>query len=506
MISRDCAAASRSGFDLVVIGGGIYGATLLLEAARRGLKALLVERDDFGGATSHNSLRIIHGGLRYVQALDIRRVRESYRAQRWYMHHFPELVSSLPCLLPLYGRGTHRPTLLRAAFALNTLLAGGERDRAGVPDDDRRPPDRVLDPNETATLYPGVDRNGLRGAALWHDCVLPHAPRVLIEILRWACECGAVALNYVEAATLRKDGSRLVGLSCLDRATDRLLEFQAPVVVNCAGPWCGELARQFDCTAKLSTPACLLINVFLDREPPSRVALAVKSKLGAGRTYFLYPWQGGTLAGTYHVPCDPNECAARAEPDQLDDFLADLNSAVPSLNVDASNIRWVFSGVVPAKGPGGTKLASRPMIVDHGRDGGPQGLYSVSGVKYTIAPIVASQMISTIIGDQVSNVIPSPDRRPQAVYPEAETYYQLAQDAPEVASELVRRLAREEAVVSHEDLLLRRTDWGLHPKLRTALTAQVAARLPELPGTLSGTARARAAASAWSPSRLATSR
>ncbi|MEJ2083967.1 MAG: FAD-dependent oxidoreductase [Acidobacteriota bacterium] len=108
MIERNPALFSRDSYDLLIIGGGIYGACLSLEASRRGLSSLVLERDDFGGATSWNSLRILHGGLRYLQHLDLKRFRESVAERRWFSFWFPELVRPLPCLMPLYGKSRGR--------------------------------------------------------------------------------------------------------------------------------------------------------------------------------------------------------------------------------------------------------------------------------------------------------------------------------------------------------------------------------------------------------------
>jgi glycerol-3-phosphate dehydrogenase len=123
VITRDLSAAAAHTYDVAIIGGGIYGACLALESARRGLRPLLVERADFGGATSWNSLRILHGGLRYLQTLDVRRSRESAAEQAWFCRTFPDLVKPLECLLPLYGRGLKRPLVFGAAVQINRLLA-----------------------------------------------------------------------------------------------------------------------------------------------------------------------------------------------------------------------------------------------------------------------------------------------------------------------------------------------------------------------------------------------
>ncbi len=157
--------------------------TLALQAARRGLATLLLERGDFGGETTWNSLRIVHGGLRYLQQLDLPRYRESVAERRWLLRHFPDLVEPLPCLLPLYapprGGRLRRRAPLRAALAADALL--GRRRNEEVREDRMIPPGRLLGHAETVELFPGVDRDGLRGSALWHDAVVADSHRLVIE-------------------------------------------------------------------------------------------------------------------------------------------------------------------------------------------------------------------------------------------------------------------------------------------------------------------------------------
>src|SRR5690606_21038054 len=107
-LQRDPEGASSCSFDLIVLGGGIYGAMVQLEAARRGIRSLLLERGDFGGATSANHFRIVHGGLRYLQSLDLPRFREAVAERRWWLRTFPDLVEPLRCVMPLYGEGLRR--------------------------------------------------------------------------------------------------------------------------------------------------------------------------------------------------------------------------------------------------------------------------------------------------------------------------------------------------------------------------------------------------------------
>jgi glycerol-3-phosphate dehydrogenase len=377
--------------DLLVIGGGFYGAMLTLEAARRGLSTVLLERDDFGGATSANSLRIVHGGLRYLQSFDLPRFRESVAERRWFLRQFPDLVQPLPCLMPLYspprGGRLRRPAVFRAALALNDRLA---RERL-------LPTDRVLDASETADLFPGVDRNGLVGAALWHDAVLTDPQRVLHEALRWAGRCGARAFNRMEAVELRMDGRKVTGLRAVGLESGESFELHGRAVVNCAGPWCRTVAARFDRDLPDLFRPLLAFNLLLDREPPARAALAVAAAGKGAQTWFLLPLDGKTLAGTFYVPAGGSGPGAGPDEAAVEAFLRDLNASVPGWDLRPEQILQVCHGWLPARADGSPEPASRPVFHDHGAAGGPEGLFSVSGVKLTTARAVAEKTLGRIL-------------------------------------------------------------------------------------------------------------
>ena len=460
MITRDLGKAANTDHDLVVIGGGIYGACLALEASRRGLRPLLIERGDFGQATSWNSLRIIHGGLRYLQQLDLHRFFESVGERRWFLRHFPDLVKPLRCLMPLYGNGIRRPSIFRAALAANDVLSC--RRNKGVCAGSRLPAGRVLRASETVDLFPAVDREGLRGGALWYDGVMRNSQRVLMEILRWACTCGATALNYVEASKLRQDAGKVTGVEAVDRETGRPLTFDAPAVVNCAGPWCRELGRKFDRDVEALFRPSLAFSVLLDRKPIAQTAVAVAPKHPQARTYFVLPWEGRVLAGTYHAPWSAGVDRPKPPEQQLDRLLADLSEAVPGLNVCSRDVLRIYAGLLPAAAAGSDVLAVREVIIDHGNSGGPSGLFSVSGVKFTTARLVAENTLRRICASQRRDlqVYSSTDRPPGADWLELDSPPSWIDcDGPEPTAKL-QRLINEEAVLHLDDLLLRRTDWG----------------------------------------------
>ncbi|HWM93173.1 MAG TPA: FAD-dependent oxidoreductase [Thermoanaerobaculia bacterium] len=468
-MARDPHGASSSSYDLLVVGGGFYGAMLTLEASRRGLSVLLLERDDFGGATSWNSLRIVHGGLRYLQGLDLRRYRESVAERRWFLRHFPDLVEPLPCLMPLYdpprGGRLRRPSVLNVALTVNEALSRHRNE--GLQPDREVPAGRLFNPVETARLFPAVDRKGLLGGALWYDAVMPDSQRVLVEALRWAHRCGARTLNYTEAVELRMDGEEVTGLRAMDRETGRSLELRGRAVVNCAGPWSRQLAGRFDRDLPELFRPLLAFNVLLDRKPLASEALAVAARGKRAQTWFLLPWKGRVLAGTSYV-ASPGGSGPGAVPDEacVEELLASLNAAVPGWNVRSSEVLRVCHGWLPAKADGSAEPAGHPVIHDHGKAGGPRGLFSVSGVKLTTARAVAERTLARLF-ERRGERLPAPGwiGRPDADPPlSLDGFLTLAARDREAARTHVRGIVERQSVIHLEDLLLRRADWGVHPE------------------------------------------
>lgn len=452
-INRDTAAAANATHDLIIVGGGIYGIMLALEAGRRDMRALLLEKEDFGGATSLNHLRTVHGGLRYLQSADLPRFFESVGERRWFLTHFPALVRVLPCLMPLYGRGLMRPGIMRAALLLNDTLS--LRRNHGVGQQGQLPMGKIVGKGQTQLLFPQVDRRGLQGAALWHDAAMPEHQRLLMELLRRACGLGACALNYVEAESLLLNRGRVAGVAARDRLGERSLEFRAPVVVNAAGPWCRQLAQKFDQDyPQLFRRRLRLFNVLFKRKALSEYALALVPANRPGHTYFVHNWQGRLLAGTGEVLLAGDDARPEPRPEEIAAFIADMNDAVPELFLTVGDVERVYSGILPATSSG--RLAGREVLLAHGDRQGPAGLFSVSGVKYTTSRLVAEKTMKRIF----------PASRPNALAPAPQAnsgrwsfaYGWQPPTGWDAAS--LKPLIAEEAVVHLDDLLFRRTGLG----------------------------------------------
>lgn len=468
--ARDPQALAKERYDLIVVGGGAYGIMTALEAARRGLCAILIERGDFGGATSANSLRIAHGGLRYLQKLDLHRHRESVAERRWFLEHFPDLVRPLPCLMPLYGDGALRPGVFRIAFALDDVLSRGRN--AGMPPGQVLPKGRVLNPAKTFKACPHLAPLGLEGGALWYDGFIPDTPRLLIEALRWACAKGARALNYVEAVSPIVAQGRVGGLRARDVLTDETLTFTAPWIVNAAGPWAPAFAAASGAEQAGLFPPSLAWNVVFDRTPPAQSALAVRARRRGAHTYFLVPWKGALLAGTGHTAWPHGADNAKPTRELLSRFIAEINEALPPLRLHEDRIARVFSGLLPAKREGSSELAVREIIRDHAAHGGPAGLISVSGVKLTTSRRVADKVLQHVAPEAQATPYTA-FARPASRQAEPDYAFDWRPGPGDNAwrTGLGAAIA-DEAVVHLDDLLLRRSSLGDNPARALTLAAE----------------------------------
>jgi glycerol-3-phosphate dehydrogenase len=452
-ISRKAGAAAGSTYDLIIVGGGIYGIMLALEAGRRRKRSLLIEKEDFGGATSLNHLRTIHGGLRYLQALDLPRFSESVAERRWFLANFPALVHTLPCLMPLYGHGLKRTSIMRAALLLNDCL-GWNRNH-GVGPDRRLGRGKVVGRRFTREAFPHVACQGLQGGALWYDAIAPEHQRLLMESLRWACAMGASALNYVQGDGLLLHHGGVGGVLASDRLTGQDHEFRAPVVVNAAGPWCRQVAQKFDQDyPRLFPQRLLLFNILFKRKALSDYALALVPPGRPDHTYFVHNWKNRMLAGTGEIPLTADRGDPVPRPEEIAAFIADMNDAVPELMLSETDIEHVYSGILPATAS--LKLAGREVILDHGERQGPAGLFSVSGVKYTTSRLVADKALRKIFPGARADRVPPP-----AAANSGRWFFDYDwQPPPGWDAAALRPLVEEEAVVHVDDLLFRRTGLG----------------------------------------------
>lgn len=396
-------------FDVVVVGGGIFGAFAAWDAAQRGLSVALVERSDFGAATSANSYKIVHGGIRYIQHGDVYRVRKSSADRRSFLRIAPHLVQPLPIVVPTYGRGMKGRLALRTGMGIYDALTP-DRNR-GIHDPDRRiPSGHTLDRAETLRLFPGLDPKGLTGAGVFSDGQMYNPPRLVLAVVKSAVACGAVVANYVEATGLIREGSRVTGVVARDVATGADFDISARTVLNAAGPYAEHLLRRamdlpLDPPGTYSRDACFVVP-----RPwihPTH-ALAVQARtsdpdaiLSRGeRHIFIAPWHQYSLIGTWHKvhSGDPNHLTVTDR--ELESFVAEANAGYAELNIRVEDVSVVNFGLVPfgqnQDGSGNLRYGHRSRLVDHGKDHGIDNLVSLIGVRFTTGRSDAERAVDLI--------------------------------------------------------------------------------------------------------------
>jgi glycerol-3-phosphate dehydrogenase len=392
-MERDLDRLTARTFDVLVVGGGIYGLTIAYDAAQRGLATALVERDDFGSGASFNHLRTIHGGLRYLQTLDLARARESVGERSTLARIAPHAVRPLPFALPLYRSLMRGKPVVRAGFLLDRLVAA--RRNHNVPAFLKLPAGRVVSRREAIERFPGLRRQGLTGAAVWYDYITPESDRLTFTWAIAAHEHGAVLANHVEAVEPILEGRRVSAVRVRDTITGGTFDVAAKATVNATGAAIDRLLSRVGVSPK--QPMLRAMNVVTRRDAGDE---ALGGRLPEGRNLFLVPWRERALFGTWEsgraVPPD-------SQPDAVEErdvvsFVRDLNQAFPSLDLTLDDVTLVQSGIVPAvtHPDGRVTLQGREQIRDQAADG-IEGLVTVAGTKYTTASAVAERVTDLLL-------------------------------------------------------------------------------------------------------------
>ena len=392
VISRDVRRLSSELFDVLVVGGGASGAATAREAALRGFNTALIEREDFSAGASAHCFKVVHGGIRYVQHADVRRLRASCFERAVLLRIAPHLVSPLPFVIPTYGKGKSSRWFLGTGMLLYDALSADVNRH--VTDSARRVRGtRFLSRSETLELFPDIAADHLTGAAVFEDGQMYNPPRLVLAFVGAASEQGAAIGNYVEAERLLTEGTRVTGVRAVDRLRGEPFEIRARLVINAAGPWAeGLLQPGYGQPGTYSRDACFMV----DRKFAAPMALAVQGHAKDSdallarnsRHLFLVPWRNSTLVGVWHsiVPRDPDSVGlARGE---LRQFIDEFNTCYPNLQLREADVRRADFGLVPfgeaSSQQGGLSFGKQSRLIDH-RHHGQSGLISLISVRYTVA-------------------------------------------------------------------------------------------------------------------------
>jgi len=404
-MKRNLNELTRHEYDVVIVGAGIYGVNAAWDAALRGLKVALIDKGDFGSATSSNSLKTIHGGIRYLQNLDFKRMRESIHERMILMKIAPHLVYPLRVVMPTYSyKMKSRPAMMIATL-MNDII-GFDRNQLDDPAK-YMPRSYTIPKKEVQDYIPGYTKYNLNGAAIWYDCQCYNTERLLLSFIISAAERGAQPANYVKAVGFLKDGNKVIGIKAQDVLTGDSFDIRAKLVINNAGPWVDEVLMNLngklpDRKFKLSTAMNLIVNrKLLDNAAglsgPYQYVRPDGSVYKAHRILFFAPWRDYTIIGTNHLAYHGKQDEYKVTEAEIQDFLAAVNQAYPGVNIQREEVTFFHGGFLPMakQNPetGEVGLEKHYKICDHQQDFGVEGLISVVGVKYTTARDVAQKTI-----------------------------------------------------------------------------------------------------------------
>lgn len=334
-------------YDLIVLGGGISGLGVARASVSRSWSTLVLEAGVCGKATSDNTLRIVHGGFRYLQTLQIARVFRSLGDQSYVCRHYPDAIQSLPCLMPLarWGLKSRIPVTSAAlTYGLAMRLTGSPLE---VP--------RVISGGEFEKLFPELAERGSRGALCWHDAVMTQPALVSSQLVDEIASRGGVIQEGSEVQAVRQDPSGFVV------ATSKG-DFLARRVINALGPWLDSVDVQ-DELRGIRPLWCKGFNIITRKQLHATHAIGIE---GGGRLFFCVPRGEGTAIGTWYVPV-PALCVTDkpvVSENELEQFLSAFNAALPEFQIVRDDIVAIDVGVLPMKreGSSGPQLYGSEII------------------------------------------------------------------------------------------------------------------------------------------------
>ena len=386
-------SATSRNFDLAIIGGGIMGTGIARDAAMRGLKVALFEKEDFGHGTTAAATRLIHGGLRYLEMYDFKLVREDLREREILLRIAPHLVFPLSFILPLYDRGFIYRNKLRIGMILYDLLSY----------DKSLPNHTFLSRAETVRRLPGIAVDKLQGAAMYYDATAPLTERLCVENVISAKENGAVVLNHAKVVGLLRSNSSINGVRVLDLLDGREYEVTSRLVINASGPWLNQVASDLGLGDDIirTTKGVHLVTPKISEDA------AVLFARSDQRLFFVVPWLKFSYIGTTDTDYKGDMDEVTATEEDVDYLLSEVKRAFPGQSFDT--IYYTTAGVrslAKIEGVPESKVTRKHIILDHYKRDGIKGIISLIGGKLTAYRGISKDVVD-LACEQLGVKIPS---------------------------------------------------------------------------------------------------
>ncbi|GAC1401540.1 MAG: glycerol-3-phosphate dehydrogenase [Chloroflexota bacterium] len=398
-IARVPASVDKNPFDLIIVGGGINGCGIARDAALRGLRVLLLEKSGIGSGTTSWSTRLIHGGLRYLEHYEVSLVRESLREREILLRIAPHLVRPLPFLIPIYKGEKRSPALIRMGMVSYDLLSFGKSLERH----------HMLSREEALREEPGLEPDGLLGAARYYDAQVQYPERLALENVLDARDNGATILTHARVDGFLWDGNAVTGVQFTDLLEGTGHSARAAITINATGPWLDALMQEADDTSPRPMIGGTKGSHIVVRSFPGapHEALYVEAREN-GRPYFIVPWNGLYLIGTtdFRYAGDLDRIVASEE--EIDYLVRETNTVIRGAGLGRGSVLYTYSGVrpLPQVEEGVEGDITRKHII---RDHSPQieGLVSIIGGKLTTYRNLARQTVSLVYRKLGRRPVPS---------------------------------------------------------------------------------------------------
>ncbi|WP_421875121.1 glycerol-3-phosphate dehydrogenase/oxidase [Marinoscillum sp.] len=387
---------NQTAYDLVIIGGGITGAGIALDAASRGIKTALVEKNDYASGTSSKSTKLIHGGLRYLKQFEIALVREVGQ-ERAVVHHLaPHLVKSEKMLLPLIKDGTYGKILTSVGLMVYDVLAGVEKV-------DQR---KMMTQEETIEKEPLLDPDKLEGGGIYAEYRTDDA-RLTVEILKTATRMGADIINYAEATDfIYKDG-QVKGITWRDNLSGKEHALNSTYTISAAGPWVDEIRQKNRSLQgkKLHPTKGVHIVVPHEKFP---VKQSVYFDVPDGRMIFAIPRDRVTYIGTTDTDYHGDINDVRTEKVDVEYLIKGVSHIFPTINLSIDDVESSWAGLRPLieeEGKSASQLSRKDEIFES-----DSGLLSIAGGKLTGYRKMAERIVDRLgnrMEDETGRKIPA---------------------------------------------------------------------------------------------------
>ncbi|WP_147534891.1 glycerol-3-phosphate dehydrogenase/oxidase [Bacillus marasmi] len=370
-------------FDILVIGGGITGAGIALDATTRGMKVALIDMQDFAAGTSSRSTKLVHGGLRYLKQFEWKLVREVGKERAIVFRNGPHVTRPVKMLLPIYNDGTFGKTTTSLGLKLYDFLAS-------VAKQERR---KMLDVTETIQSEPLLKREGLKGAGLYVEYRTDDA-RLTLEVMKKAYEHGAIALNYAKVESFLYRNGKMIGAKVIDCISGMGFEIHAQFVINSTGPWVDEVRCYDKMELKEGLKLTKGVHIVVDhaRLP---ITQAVYFDTPDRRMVFAIPRENKTYIGTTDSFCDhpvATPCITIADCRYL---LEAIDYVFPNTKISLNDIESSWAGIRPLifqEGKGPSEISRKDEIWQS-----DSGLISIAGGKLTGYRKMAETVVDLLV-------------------------------------------------------------------------------------------------------------